>query len=115
MATQTSIESAVQNLNANERAVLAATIEASGDNGFDFTFGDEIAVEGLSPQQVAGYLSQLFTKGYLDGERPTINGSTISAVQIDFYGTPVEFVHDGDDDQINAALKFLRAGNGGAQ
>ena len=53
-------------LNENERKVLCAVMWNTKDvSGWDFGFGDEIEIEGLTKHQVAGYLSSLQSKGYI--------------------------------------------------
>lgn len=50
-------------LNENERKVLQACIDGIyGDNGIEF---DIPSVEGISEQQLKGYLSQLEQKGFV--------------------------------------------------
>lgn len=99
---------AISNLTAGERDVLAACIEASSANGYDFTFGDEIDVAGMSKSSVAGTLGSLFKKGAIAGERPVINGKLCDAAQIDFHGTPFALVHELDETAIDALLVELR-------
>ena len=52
-------------LNDNERKVLAELYLDSAGNGHDFCFAD-VRVDGLTAHQVAGYIGQLVTKGYTD-------------------------------------------------
>jgi hypothetical protein len=53
-------------LNKNEQEVLRAVIWNVKDcTHWEFGFGDEIEVDGLSKHQVAGYLSSLQSKGYI--------------------------------------------------
>ena len=62
MTTPTTLE----NLNDNEKYVLAHCIDVSDGNGHDFGCSDEVnPVPGLSPRQVAGYMSQLARKGFI--------------------------------------------------
>lgn len=52
-------------LNQTEKEVLTAIADASRGNGGDFTYFDEVAVNGLSVSQLKGYVSQLVQKGYI--------------------------------------------------
>ncbi len=52
-------------LNKNEKLVLKALVRSSKGNGHDFGFTDEYQNCGFSKQQMAGYISQLQSKGYI--------------------------------------------------
>lgn len=50
-------------LNENEVKVLTALFKSSHGNSHDFGFTDNLAVEGLSTNQIKGYVSALYAKG----------------------------------------------------
>lgn len=52
-------------LNENETAVLKGAKSSSDGNNGDFGFAENIEVPGLNRHQVAGYIGQLVTKGFL--------------------------------------------------
>lgn len=53
-------------LNENEMKVLKSLVDSSDGNGHDFGWTDEYEECGLSKHQMAGYISQLSQKDYLD-------------------------------------------------
>jgi hypothetical protein len=70
-------------LNANEARVMRAVIDAAAGNGHDFTFGDEVFVEGMSRQQVGAYLSSLEKKDLIWCEADVhVNGESLNTSQI---------------------------------
>ncbi len=87
----TNLNTLTSDLNPQEYAVLAATIEVAAGNGHDFTFGDEVvaACTGMTSQQVGGYLTALQAKGYIyvhaKGDL-RINGRLLGTSQITFEG-----------------------------
>ena len=52
-------------LNSIEIQVLNGIKEGHKWAGGDFTYADEVIVEGLSVNQIKGYISQLSQKGYI--------------------------------------------------
>jgi hypothetical protein len=72
-------------LNENELKVLKSLVNSSWNNGHDFGFTDEYEDVGLTKNQMAGYIGQLSTKGYIrlydHSEDP---GTECNAVQFDF-------------------------------
>jgi len=58
----------MKKLNENELMVLKSLIPSSMGNGHDFGFTDEHANCGLTKHQMAGYISSLSKKGYIDLE-----------------------------------------------
>ena len=52
-------------LNENELKALKSLIASSSGNGHDFGWTDEYDDVGFTKHQMAGYISQLSTKGYL--------------------------------------------------
>ena len=53
-------------LNENEMKVLKSLVYSSEGNGHDFGWTDEYQECGLSKHQMAGYIGQLSTKGYIE-------------------------------------------------
>jgi hypothetical protein len=59
------------NLNDNEKKVIAALYKEAELNGFDFVHLPSLTyfnVEGLTTNQIKGYLSDLIKKGLITGE-----------------------------------------------
>ena len=52
-------------LNSIEIQVLNGIKEGHKWAGGDFTYADEVIVDGLSVNQIKGYISQLLQKGYI--------------------------------------------------
>lgn len=64
----TIMETTMSNLNENETKVFDACLEVAidSDNGNEFAFDDLMnRLDGMTEQQVKGYLSQLTQKGYI--------------------------------------------------
>jgi len=59
-------EMKMNNLNKNELNVLKSLIRSSKGNGHDFGFTDEYEQCGFTKHQMAGYISSLSKKGYID-------------------------------------------------
>ena len=56
----------MDDLNDNERGVLEALYRESENYGHDFGVTEDVVLpEGITPQQFAGYMSQLVQKGYV--------------------------------------------------
>ena len=72
-------------LNENELKVLKSLIASSDGNGHDFGFTDEYEECGFTKHQMAGYISQLSQKDYIElddlSEDP---GCDCNAVQFTF-------------------------------
>jgi hypothetical protein len=55
----------MSDLNENELKVLKSLVNSSACNGHDFGWTDEYEDCGLTAHQMAGYIGQLSTKGYI--------------------------------------------------
>jgi DNA-directed RNA polymerase subunit RPC12/RpoP len=75
----------MKKLNENELKVLKSLVKSSADNGHDFGFTDEYEECGFTKHQMAGYIGQLSTKGYIELEDLSKDPGTIcNAVQFNF-------------------------------
>ena len=52
-------------MNANEEKVMRAIIKASALNGHDFIDIEGMEIKGLNQHQIAGYMSDFTTKGFI--------------------------------------------------
>ena len=78
------------NLNVNEISVLKSISLSSDKNGGDFTYFSNISVEGLSNEQLKGYISQLSQKKYIQVEERSKDAMIFSGDYVDFL-TEYEF------------------------
>jgi len=78
------------NLNVNEISVLKSISLSSDKNGGDFTYFSNISVEGLSNEQLKGYISQLSQKKYIQVEERSKDPMIFSGDYVDFL-TEYEF------------------------
>jgi hypothetical protein len=72
-------------LNENELKVLNSLVNSSFGNGHDFGFTDEYDECGFTKHQMAGYIGQLSTKGYIVCVDHSLDpGTECNAVQFNF-------------------------------
>lgn len=86
-------------LNENEIKVLKSLIRSSSGNGHDFGWTDEYDEIGLSKHQMAGYIGQLSTKGYISlSDHSTDPGTECNDVQFNFTLKGEKFLNENGED-----------------
>lgn len=86
--SMTTIKETLATLTTGDQQVLTAVLTAAKDNGYDFAFGEDVRVDGMTRSQIGGHLSSLIKKGLFTAENDgESDGTSYGCAMLDFDGT----------------------------